>query len=574
VASACACREYLFSNYKTILLIAVFAVVAMLPAYWFGLPSGNDQSQHYQFAWTVYNEVKAGDLYPSFGPNTNHGFGDYGLRFYPPLTYYVLAGLRVVTGDWYYASMAALTLVFFAGALGVYLWTRELFDERTGVIAAALYTFIPYHLNEVYNNYLLAEFFATAILPFSFLYLHRTMAQRSPRNAPLLAISTSLLVLTHLPLTILGGIAMGIYAVCLIDRERLGRQIALLGITGFFIAAMTAFYWSRWLPELAWITHTSAKYFSTTWDYRANFLLVPTHWTNLAEDVLNLWFADVMLLIAVLVALPALVMAFRPRGKWRPLLPLAITFALSALLTTPLTRPLWDRLGFLQTVQFPWRWLAVVSLFAAVLGGVGITRGFAASREKKLFAPAVVALTLTVLAFVAVLIVRSSVYVTHAQLDSEVLAADDSTGCDCWWPIWAKVNALGQQEKVATPGREVAIKTWSPDERVFVVSPGMSTAAIIKTWYYPRWQANVNGVPVETLPDANGALIIDIPADTADVSLRFVEPWYVFLAAVISLLTWAVVLFTTFALLLKSRGRRLARKTLLCVFSAASESSA
>src|SRR5437879_1881850 len=110
----------------------------MVPVFVWGLPSGNDQSQHYQFAVSVYESLKAGDLYPSFTAWTNHGFGDYGLRFYPPLTYYVLAGLRFVTGDWYFASMIALTLVFFVGALGVYLWTRDLFDERTALIAAAL----------------------------------------------------------------------------------------------------------------------------------------------------------------------------------------------------------------------------------------------------------------------------------------------------------------------------------------------------------------------------------------------------------------------------------------------------
>ena len=154
-----------------LLLIAVFAVLASTPAFIWGLPSGNDQSQHFQFAWAIFESLKTGEIYPGFSWATNHGFGDYGLRFYPPLAYYVLALLRSLIGDWYYASTIAIVLVFFAGGSGMYFWARRLFDDRTGLIAAALYIAIPYHLNEIYNNFLLAEFFATAVLPFCFLFL-------------------------------------------------------------------------------------------------------------------------------------------------------------------------------------------------------------------------------------------------------------------------------------------------------------------------------------------------------------------------------------------------------------------
>jgi 4-amino-4-deoxy-L-arabinose transferase-like glycosyltransferase len=540
------------NSYKNILIVAAFAIVAMLPIVWFGLPSGNDQSQHYQFAWTVYNSVKSGDLYPSFAPDTNHGFGDYGLRFYPPLTYYVLAGLRHLTGDWYFASLIALTLVFFLGALGVYLWTRDLYDERTALIAAALYTFIPYHLNEIYNNALLAEFFATAALPFCFLYLHRAMARPSLKNALLLAVSTSLLVLTHLPLTLIGGIAMAVYAVCLMDRERLVRQLGSLVVVGLLTAAMTVFYWSRWLPELAWITHNTDKYFSTTWDYRANFLLIPAHWTQLGEDVLNLWFADLMLVVAVLIALPAFLMMFAARVKWRPLLPLIITLVVAALLTTPLTQPLWNNLAFLQKVQFPWRWLAVVSLFAAALGAVGITRGLDASREKSMLVPGLVALSLASLAFMSVLIVRTPVYITHSELNHEISTFDDSTGCDCWWPVWAKTEAFAQKENVVAPGRDITVQEWSPYKRTFSFGPGDATTATFKTWYYPHWLAVAPG-DFTTKPDANGALTVDIPSGPGGVSLLFVEPGYVRVATFISLVDWIGLLFAGAGLLVKSR---------------------
>ena len=123
-------------NVQQIGLILLFAVIAMAPAYFNGVPSGNDQAQHYQFAWTVYESVKAGDIYPAYAPDTNHGFGDYGLRFYPPLTYYGLAITYALVQDWYFASLIAFTLVFFLGGLGVFLWARTEFERPQALIAA------------------------------------------------------------------------------------------------------------------------------------------------------------------------------------------------------------------------------------------------------------------------------------------------------------------------------------------------------------------------------------------------------------------------------------------------------
>ncbi|HTH52293.1 MAG TPA: 6-pyruvoyl-tetrahydropterin synthase-related protein [Pyrinomonadaceae bacterium] len=528
----------------------------MSPIYLFGIPSGNDQSQHYQFAWTVYNSVRGGDIYPSFAADTNHGFGDYGLRFYPPLTYYVLAGLRAVTGDWYFATLIALTLVFFVGALGVYLWTRESFDERTALIAAALYTFIPYHLNEIYNNFLFAELFATAVLPFCFLYLHRTLQRPDMRNAIGLALSCSLLVVTHLPLTIMGVIAMTVYAAFSLRKADLLRQLGWIGGAAAATVALTAFYWSRWVPELAWITHNSQKYFSTTWDYRTNFLFVASRWAHLSDDFLNLWFADLMLFVAILVMAPAAIMLAIDEEKRKKLLPLTAVFALATLLTTPLTAPIWDRLRILQKLQFPWRWLAVVSIVVAVFGSAGLV--WSADQVKlgnKPALKAVMAVALASIAFMGVLIVKGPVYVSREKLNADIASFENSTGCDCWWPVWAKSEAFGQTEKVVAGGREVSITSWSPRECMFSIPPGDATSATVKAWYYPRWIAQVNGVEQTPHSDENGRLTIDVPTAAANVSVRFVEPGYVIAATVISLLAWIAMLFTGALLLLKSRQR-------------------
>ncbi|HEX3101731.1 MAG TPA: 6-pyruvoyl-tetrahydropterin synthase-related protein, partial [Pyrinomonadaceae bacterium] len=285
-------------------LIAAFAVIAMLPSYFGGIPIGNDQSQHYQFAWTVYDSVRSGDVYPSLAKETNRQFGDYGLRFYPPLTYYSLSLVYFIVQDWYFASLIAFTLVFFIGGLGIYLWARDELGPTPALIAALIYILAPYHLNQIYNNFLLAEFFAAAIIPFCFLYLTRLCRAGGWINALGLTIAYAALILTHLPTTILCSLTMGLYTLFLLRRSAVMTTATKLAASVMSALLMTSFYWSRWLPELQWIKHSTSKYFAATWDYSSNFLLRPSHFINFATDESNLWFADALLLVTLVIALP------------------------------------------------------------------------------------------------------------------------------------------------------------------------------------------------------------------------------------------------------------------------------
>ena len=363
---ACNCTS--IRNY---LLIASFAVIAMLPAYYNGVPNGNDQYQHFQFAWTIYDSVSRGDLYPSLAGETNHGFGEVGLRFYPQLTYYALSAGYFVTRDWYCASLLTFTIVFFVGGIGIYLWACEDLEPETALMATGLYTFVPYHLNQLYNNALFAEFFAMAVIPFCFLFLTRICRDGRWLSVLGLAFSYGLLVLTHLPLTIICSIAFGLYGMVLIRKASLWPTGIKLITAVTYSVLMTSFYWVRWLPELAWLKHSSHAYFSNIWNYGSNFLLLPSHFIGDGEDVENLWLADLFLVVMLLSVIPTLVFFVgNKRARTKSTIALLAGLTLSTFMTTPLSRFVWNNLLLLQKVQFPWRWLALVTAFGSVLGSI------------------------------------------------------------------------------------------------------------------------------------------------------------------------------------------------------------
>ena len=539
------------------LLIAIFAAIAMLPIYWNGVPVGNDQTQHFQFAATVYNSVMSGDIYPSFAAATNHGLGDYGLRFYPPLTYYALSAAFFVVRDWYFAGIICFSLIFFAGGIGIYLWAREEFAPPPALIAVILYIFAPYHLNQLYNNGLFAEFFATAIIPFCFLCLTRTTRNGRWIDVLGLAIAYSLLILTHLPMTIICSVAMGIYALLLIRKLNAVVIVFRLLLAVIAATSMTSFYWARWLPEIDWIAHSSPKYFSTTWDYRANFLLLPDHFLKYGEDVLNLWFADIFLVSTLLIAIPTVVYLFRkkiPASKF--MLAIAAMLILTVFLTTPLSSLVWDNAGFLQKVQFPWRWLAIIVSFGAVFASVGIVRmSEDMKKSKNLLIPLGLGSVLVVFFSTAAFVTKGASFVSHQDLNRQMTTISESDSCECWLPVWAERKAFIQTEKVVAEDRTVEVISWTATVKTFRIEPGKPEPAAVAAFYYPRWQASINGrdVPVEMTD--GGAISIAIPAEASDIKLAFREPAYVAAAKYASFATWLFVLVFTVILLIKSRKR-------------------
>src|ERR1051325_3685400 len=240
---------------ETIHVLVLISVAAsiVLPMIFWGMPSANDLSNHFRFALPFYDGLKSGHLYPGWSAESNYGFGDPSFRFYPPGLYYLLALTRALAGNWYTASVLTFAMISVFGALGMYLWAREFTCSQNAMWAGIFYSVAPYRLNQLFQGLLLAEFAGAAILPFAFLFTERVCRQRRPRDVAGLAVFYALLVLTHLPLAVMGSIAIAFYALLRIDKKAWRRSIAALGVSAFLGLAASACYWLTMIIELKWI---------------------------------------------------------------------------------------------------------------------------------------------------------------------------------------------------------------------------------------------------------------------------------------------------------------------------------
>ena len=249
-----------------------------------------------------------------------------------------------------------------AAGLGMYFWTRSILSESSAMWAAILYALAPYHVNELYQAFLLAEFAGASVLPFAFGFVERLCRRRRWSYAAGLAATYALLVLTHLPLAVIGSLALAVYALARVERKHWKKTLSLLGDSAMLGLAASSFYWSRMLAELKWIGINNVNPDSSV-DYKQNFLF-----STFAPENLNVWWMNIIMLMTFLLFVPAFALCFRRvRSNLPRLLPVTITALLAFFMALPVSKLLWKLVPVLQQVQFPWRWLAIVSMAGSLL---------------------------------------------------------------------------------------------------------------------------------------------------------------------------------------------------------------
>jgi len=520
----------------------VLAGAAILtPTLLWGMPSSRDLSNHFRFALPFYDSLRAGHLSPGWLAESNGGFGDASFRFYPPALYYLLALARTITGNWLAATLLTATILSVSGALGIYLWAREVMSRDLAMWAGIFYAVAPYHLNQFFQAFMLAEFAGAAVLPFAFAFTERVCKYRRARDIAGLATAYAILILTHLPLAVIGSVALFVYAILRVDAKRRWATFAGLALSAALGLAASACYWTTMLVELRWIRADNIEPDPTV-DYRGNFVL-----STFSPDYPNVWWMNILLLATAAMFWPALVLLRRSgrehiRGKPGSLNALFVLLLLTMFMATPLSKPVWNLIHPLQETQFPWRWLTITSMACAL--GLAAALPFwkrMASGRKRPLAVLAAGTVAVAFAFSASHIIREAYWLTPHQFEAKLAEIPGSASVSQWWPAWVHAPLQSMSSPVDAGDRKLFIESWEPERRVFYAGAGQSNIARVRTFFYPHWMAIADGQRLAIHPDKDGALLITLPDKAVTVTLEFLEPKRVRYAAALTAFGWLAI---------------------------------
>ncbi|MEO6654570.1 MAG: 6-pyruvoyl-tetrahydropterin synthase-related protein [Pyrinomonadaceae bacterium] len=561
-------------------LVLGCGVLAMVPAYIWGIPTGADLDNHFRFVMPFYDEMSRGNFVPGWLAESNNGFGDARFRFYPPLLYYVLALFRWLTGDWYFATLSVFTLFSITGASGVYLWARQSLSRQTSVLAAFLFALVPYHLTQFYQASLLAEFAATSLLPFAFLFVERLATNNRPDNFRFsliniagLAVSFALIITAHLPTMVIGSLSLGVFALVSIDW-RLNRKSILLIASGVAIGlVLSSWFWVKILSELSWI-QAGTKVQSPYYDYRNNFLFSSLSLTNL-----NTWYGGFLAVLTIGIFSPSLMILRRlfsrktdetsfdkylsnyvvnPRRQWRAA---AITGLLTLLMTTELSRPIWAIVPNLKDIQFPYRWLAVTSVLICPITALGLQVWRDRIRQKQ-FRPIHLPF---VLAFAGTLfltgydLVIDSDYSPRSIFSQRIEEIRGARSFNDWLPPGASElkDLAPLSGQIDTGDRQLIASNFQTQVRRFMLDAGEEGQVRLRSYYYPLWKAMIlrPGERRETATSQapDGTLLVSVPPESCEIEVVFTEPPRTMISFIVSAVGWTFVLILLLSSLLKRK---------------------
>lgn len=534
-------------------LIAIAGLAAALPLLANGgllnTRAGGDSPFLLFRLYELLANVRAGVFPARWMPDAAYGLGYPFFSYYAALPYYLAAGFKLY-GLSYIASLKAVQVFgFILAGLAMYGWAQRVVKVRAAALLAAVaYTFAPFHMVNVYvRGDSLSEFWAFVFYPLVLWAVLRAIERPSASQAALLALAYAGLLLTHNISALIFTPFAVVYALIGLapgptpPKKGVRQRVRLLAATAGLLWGLALAAWF-WLPALAEGSYAqlgvvTTGYFNYAEHFRSADLVQPG--VLFDYDAAGPGTPFAMGLVQVALAAPGALLLFlrliRRRANGQALF-ILIGLALSTLMVTPLSRPLWDRLPLLPFVQFPWRFLSVQALFTATATGA-LVLPLAARPRLLTIAASGLALVLAASALLGLrpeFLSLSDADVTPEQLQLyEVFTGNIGTTIRAeYLPKWTVPRPYTSQEVIegqpapvkVVSGAATAGRLWQGPTaqawRVQVEGDGAASLAF-PTLYWPGWQATVDGQPVEPYPIEHlGWIGVDIPPGEHEVRLR------------------------------------------------------
>lgn len=526
------------------------AVALMLPALsvlaYRALPRGGDLLLHYYRTVALDATLRRGLLYTRWMPDLVYGYGYPLFHFYAPLSSYLSEAIHLAGASFPLSMrlMSALTLA--ALGLGTYLWARDLLGSaRAGWVAVAAAVYAPFVLSTPLARGSLSDGLALALLPFAFWGLCR-LAQRPtiPRLA-VAALLVAALLLSHNVTALVSYPVLALYGFAVTGKTRRRGPVLVVGALLLGLA-LSAFFWLPALADRGW-TRLDLFIAEAEYDYRANFsspgqLL---RWPVPAETGLmnppGPYHANPVVLVLGAIGVA---WAWRVRLQARAALTLLWAAGLGLLfLNLPQSAWLWERIPLLPVIQFPFRLLGPASILlaapaAAALAGPGSGRAKWAWQA----APVAIALLLVLPSIPVLYPLRlreplggsTLSDVTRYQQAAGALGTTSSgeylpktiedlpegpafPGMDLGASLAAKLDA----STLPSGTRCEAVDRGSLAAEWHISAPAAFTA-VVHTFYFPGWQAWLDGRPLDVAPAPQTGLIrCAVPAGEHRLILRY-----------------------------------------------------
>lgn len=576
---------------------------------WSAVACTHDGHLHYHRVAAMRYAWEQGLYFTRWLPDLAFGYGYPFFVYREPAPLYAvllphLLGLPLPAAENLFYALCIL-----AGGWFMFLWARDIFGARAGIVSAAAYMSAPYVLVDALVRGNAPESLALPLLPLLLWLSRRWLLTGGTRWFVTAVFSLAFLSLSHNISLLIFTPTLLVYLLALAVLHKVAWRTAVLRLALLFGLGlgMTSFYTAGAVLEMDAVTLQQSVSTRNN-DFRYNFatlaeILAPVTpedptllnpplffrlgWvtTALAMGGALCWFwlkrveiRDWGLTQSPISNLPSPL----KEQQWHIVL-MVLATAVYLFMSIPASRPLWENLPLIDFTQFPWRFIGRAALPVALLAGVPFLclpptahrSLFTAHGQRILF---FLALPLLILEAIPNLYPNEcreepfpTILTVHQYEHETGLVGVDPEGSyfprsvlqrPTGSPLEADYQAgqTPQRFDITSLPEEVVISEVTSHPRgvtVQLTSPQPFTATYL-SFAFPGWQAFVDGTAVPITPNQpDGLITLPVPAGSHTIEVKWGStPLRSLLTAVSLLAFMSTILLAVFGERLSAFGNR------------------
>lgn len=535
---------------------------------WTAVACTHDGHLHYHRVAAMRHAWENGLYFSRWLPDLAFGYGYPFFVYREPTPLYAallphLLGLPLPAAENLFYALCILACGWF-----MFLWVRDIFGPRAGIVAGVAYMSAPYVLIDALVRGNAPESLALPLLPF-LLWAGRRWLLTGKGRWFLTTIGVlAFFSLSHNISLLIFTPTFLIYLLTLAILHKVERRTAVLRILTIFILGLglTVFYSAGALLEMDAVTLTQSTTTRNN-DFHYNFaslgeILAPVTPEDpaLINPPLLFRLGWVTVGMAVL-GVVSLYFYWRPVNGRRPLetgankeravhiVLMAVATAVFLFMSLSISLPFWENLPLIDFTQFPWRFVGRAALPLAMLAGAPFVclDDFA---KGKSYPKAGTALRILFFISIPLLIIETvpNLYPNECREDPfptilTVFDYEHGTGLVGVDPEGSYFPRTVQKRPSASPletdyqagldpqrfditslpqGASVDSAVYTPLTASLQVTTPEAFTAVYQTFAFPGWQVLVDGEPAAITPsDPAGLITFTVPAGTHEIEVRW-----------------------------------------------------
>lgn len=509
----------------------------------------------YEMCW------EDGQIPCRWSKNLGKGYGYPLFVFYPPTIYFVplLFNQLGLTNIASYNFFMFLTLP--VAAYGMYRLTYALTRKKElAFLGSVLYSFYPYHAQNIFIRGVYAENLAWSLLPFVFWQFYELITENRKSHKP--AILLALIFLTHNISSMLFYPLIIFWCILLLAKNRKKtkkyRETLKLTIKNLLLPIpLAAFFLVPALVERTIVQSDSMimNYYSYLVHFASmNQILISDFWGygGSGPDLLDGMSFMIGKPYWITFALLAGYYIYKNRKSrdrlFHPLVIMSLVFApLFTFMMHIRSTPIWQLFTPLQYIQFPWRLLGVAGFFIILF--ITFAANQLPEKLRKYFV-AIMAILVITLYFPFFKPEKYDKYQDEDFISGQFSNEQKESHLYDYMPTTVH-QIPGEIASSAIYESENPIESttnivWRSNFTELTITQNSDNIITFSSIEYPDWQGYIDGEPVEHQVDSiTGLVKLAVPSGTHQIRIERKEPAYRIFGNIISILTFTYLLLIT-----------------------------